>query len=1087
MAEDFAKLNVFVDLAQIIKAMEAGNREVLTSFERWEQAAKAIDFDPSSDSAKKLRNEVKQSTGDFDKLSDLAVDTLRRQIPAGANASERAMEELEAALEDSQREVTDLRNKVTRFGKSSKQAGDRSTRSFQRLNSAFSRLKGLIAAAGITIGLNQIVDASKRQDLANRLLEQSFNNNEIASKATAESYKEQAAALQQMTNFGDEAIQEITALILRFQQINEPEILDRAIKSSLDMAEALGRDLKDAAGSVAKALADPAKRITELQRAGIAFNEQQVEQIKLLQANGKLFDAQKIVLGQLESQFGGTAEAARESLSGSLQSLGNVMGDLLEQVGEGGLNDALAETATRLTDTVLGSESAAEALGEDLGTAIRLVTDLLITLSQNSGFAAASIAGIMAPGVIARFSQGNSQFVKLVNTIRAAEGASGKLSAFFKSGLGIGVAVAAVGSLLVVLNRYANKQAELRAETVSLGVTSEEYAKALEIVNLQAKIAGEVSEERVEGIRREIDAVKNRINTLKLENAAIEEARSGAELHALGVSNARKQIKANNKAIEELVEGLKLLEEGYESLTGTGVNPAVEAQEKLRKKNEQLTEAEQELILALRGSRNELEIRTAALIRAVSNVRSTGEVTEETNRRISAAVKTLVDDWRTFGNEVPEDLRRVAESLGVVSSETERLRDLQESTIQTVSRFRSEILAAMEQDALDAANAVASFADQTDNLGDAFGRAKSSGDATEQTLQKIRVEVGKMLLEFERAGTEPPEALAKFAEAVGATADSVEEHLKRQEQQIDDFVNKFKSGTLEAGESFTKLQETVKESGEKILPEQQKFLQKQREQIESEVRSLEDRRADLEKETEIPIFETLEDFSKRQDAEDELKKIDRRITEIKDSSKEIDFDDTFDSRPIVSSEEAFEALLRAQRDVVRSSQDVANSQALAQGSIEKGTGLYKQLAEAALESGLQAERGADGVLKITQATEEGAGQAQSLKEGFEGASEEAGGLAAKGNEISDSLDNVSDAEDKLKEKTKDRAKTQQEALDQMKTTVEEILEGQEKITKSVSDMFRDLQEGLPLIKQWGNEARRVESAFCGAKECAAQL
>lgn len=1086
MAEDFAKLNVFVDLAQIIKAMEAGNREVLTSFERWEQAARAIDFDPSSDSAKKLRNEVKQSTADFDSLSDLAVDTLRRQIPAGANASERAMEELEAALEDSQREVTDLRNKVTRFGKSSKQSADRSTRSFQRLNSAFSRLKGLIAAAGITIGLNQIVDASKRQDLANRLLEQSLSKNEIQSTRTAESFREQAAALQQVTNFGDEAIQEIQALILRYQNLNDPEIVDRAIQNTLDMAAA-GKDLTASAETVAKALNNPAKRIGELVEQGLNFNEQQIEQIRLLQANGNLFEAQTKVLEVLEAQYEGTAEAARGSLSGSLQSLGNVMGDLLEQVGEGGLNAALTETAERLTDTVLGSESAAEALGEDLGTAIGLVTNLLITLSQNSGFAAASIAGIMAPGVIARFSQGNSQFVKLINTIRVAEGASGKLNAFFSSGLGIGVAVAAAGSLLVVLNRLANKQAQLRAETVSLGVTSEEYAKAIKLISLQAKIAGQVSEERLQGIKSEINAVKNRINTLKLENAANEEVRDSVASRASEMNAASKQIKANNEVIEELTAGLKLLEEGYESLTGTGVNPAVVAQEKLRQKNEQLTEAEQELILALRGSRNELEIRTAALLRAISNVRSTGVETEETNRRISASVKTLVDDWRTFGGEVPEDLRRVAESLGVVSSETERLRDLQESTIQTVSRFRSEILAAMEQDALDAANAISSFANQTDNLGAAFGRARSQGDATEQTLQKVRVEVGKMLLEFERAGTEPPEALAKFAEAVGATADSVQEDLKRQEQQIDEFVNKFKSGTLEAGESFTKLQETVKETGENILSEQQKFLQKQREQIESEVRSLEDQRADLQKQTEIPAFETLEDFSKRQDAEDELRKIDRRITEIKDSSDELDFGETFDSRPLVTAEEAFEELLRAQREVVRSAGDVAGSQARAQAAIKEGSGLYKELAEAALESGLQAERGADGVLKITDAAARGSEEAQGLKEGFEGASSEAGELATEGGKIADSLDEVSDAEDKLKEKSKDRAKTQQEALDQMKTTIDEILEGQEKVTKAVSEMFQDLRDGLPLIEKWGVEAERVRSGFCGAKECAAQL
>jgi hypothetical protein len=59
-----------------------------------------------------------------------------------------------------------------------------------------------------------------------------------------------------------------------------------------------------------KALENPIKGVTALAKAGTTFTEQQREQIKVLVESGNLLAAQELILTEVESQYGGAAEAA---------------------------------------------------------------------------------------------------------------------------------------------------------------------------------------------------------------------------------------------------------------------------------------------------------------------------------------------------------------------------------------------------------------------------------------------------------------------------------------------------------------------------------------------------------------------------------------------------------------------------------------------------------------------------------------------------------------------------------------------------------------------------------------------------------
>jgi hypothetical protein len=112
-----------------------------------------------------------------------------------------------------------------------------------------------------------------------------------------------------------ELIKETQALLLSFKAVGASAgvaggTFDRATKAAFDMAAVLKTDARGSAVQLGKALENPIKGVTALARAGTTFTEQQREQIKVLVESGKLLEAQELILTEVESQYGGAAEAA---------------------------------------------------------------------------------------------------------------------------------------------------------------------------------------------------------------------------------------------------------------------------------------------------------------------------------------------------------------------------------------------------------------------------------------------------------------------------------------------------------------------------------------------------------------------------------------------------------------------------------------------------------------------------------------------------------------------------------------------------------------------------------------------------------
>ena len=113
-----------------------------------------------------------------------------------------------------------------------------------------------------------------------------------AANVTAKEVSSLAESLMQKSGVDDEAIASGENLLLTFTNIrNEAgkgnDIFNQATGVMLDMSVALGQDMKTSAIQVGKALNDPIKGMTALQRVGVSLHRRPEEDDQRMQESGQ--------------------------------------------------------------------------------------------------------------------------------------------------------------------------------------------------------------------------------------------------------------------------------------------------------------------------------------------------------------------------------------------------------------------------------------------------------------------------------------------------------------------------------------------------------------------------------------------------------------------------------------------------------------------------------------------------------------------------------------------------------------------------------------------------------------------------------
>lgn len=208
--------------------------------------------------------------------------------------------------------------------------------------SAWGGLTKVLGAFGVMVGGAAIVGFFKNsitkfgeQETAIIKVRTALLSTGQAAGLTLKQLTAEASRLQKNTIFGDETIlNDATAQLLTFTNITGQNFL-RTQQAALNLSTVLDGDLKSASIQLGKALNDPVANLSALSRSGIQFSKEQKAVINSLVQQNKLYEAQTIILDELDRQYGGQAEAMAGVGVGALVQFKNAWGDLMERVGGG--------------------------------------------------------------------------------------------------------------------------------------------------------------------------------------------------------------------------------------------------------------------------------------------------------------------------------------------------------------------------------------------------------------------------------------------------------------------------------------------------------------------------------------------------------------------------------------------------------------------------------------------------------------------------------------------------------------------------------------------------------------------------------
>ena len=192
----------------------------------------------------------------------------------------------------------------------------------QELGGVDSKLKGLAKSAGLAaagfFGARALLSGFKEAIRLAGIQEQAEKRLSVALGGNTKALLDQATALQKVTTFGDEAIIGVQASIAAF--VDNEDQIKKATEATLDMAVAMGMDLKGAGDLIAKTLGSSTNALS---RYGI-------------QVEGAVGSSERLesLTSNIANLFGGQATAQAETMAGSIEQMKNASGDAAEAVGE---------------------------------------------------------------------------------------------------------------------------------------------------------------------------------------------------------------------------------------------------------------------------------------------------------------------------------------------------------------------------------------------------------------------------------------------------------------------------------------------------------------------------------------------------------------------------------------------------------------------------------------------------------------------------------------------------------------------------------------------------------------------------------
>lgn len=278
----------------------------------------------------KLRN----AEGDNSK----AMESLANKMYSAEKAIDSTKKDLDkytVALKDAQKEEKESGSATAKLKKSFDDISKASEKTASAVKTHMSGIKsaflGAMAVLGTKVSLDGITGMAEEAEQTQAQLDAVLKSTGGAAGWTKKNVDDLSKSLSQNTTYAADSVTSTQGMLLTFTNIGK-NVMPAATESVLNMATAMKTDTKSAAVQLGKALNDPTKGLTALTRVGVTFTDAQKKQITAMQKAGDTAGAQKIILGELQKEFGGSAKAAGDTFSGKIQIAKNSIHDMGEEV-----------------------------------------------------------------------------------------------------------------------------------------------------------------------------------------------------------------------------------------------------------------------------------------------------------------------------------------------------------------------------------------------------------------------------------------------------------------------------------------------------------------------------------------------------------------------------------------------------------------------------------------------------------------------------------------------------------------------------------------------------------------------------------
>jgi hypothetical protein len=298
------------------------------------------------------------------------------------------------------------------------------------------------------------------------------------------------------------------------------EAFTRTAQSALDMSEALGMDMVQAAETLGSALDDPIRGLGRLEKQNFRFTKSEKEVIAALVEANDLFGAQTLILDTLDEFYDRAAKTARETLGGAITALGNEIGNQMTLSAES--SGLLAGAINLITD--------------NLKELVRVARDALIVMGSAKLVLVLRTAALAFTASTFTIGQMTKAIYAKITALRAFQLAMGPAGVFTIALSGL--------AILALRSRDALNDIAKAAEEAKLKI--QDMFSAGDLAGIAAELAV---------VETELAAARQRLDALKERGPRVTGGQFG-----FGEGNFQASVMAEEASIRRL-------QERYESLT----------------------------------------------------------------------------------------------------------------------------------------------------------------------------------------------------------------------------------------------------------------------------------------------------------------------------------------------------------------------------------------------------------------------------------------------------------------------------------------------------------------------------------------